>query len=101
MVARKLSAVDQRHIDQFWKRKAAWLKRPRVNNAELFAGSPMWYYCKGCGKLLAQLPETHIERPPQHCDGCAYLIEHALMPPAGSAPPEGLRDETRPSRRMD
>lgn len=96
MVARKLSAAEQRHIDLFWKRKAAWLKRPRVNNADLQAGSPMWYYCKACGKLIAQLPETHVEAPPQHCDDCAYLIEHALMPPPGSKPPA----EEKPPKRM-
>jgi len=92
MVARKLSAVERRHIDQFWQRKEAWQKRPRVDNAELHAGSPMWYYCKGCGKLLAQLPETHVEYPPQHCDGCQYLIDHALMPPPDDTAPEGLRN---------
>jgi len=81
MVGRKLSRVEQRHVEQFFQRKALAAKRPRIDNGKLVAGSPMYYYCKGCGTMLAVLPETHLERPPQHCEPCLYLIDHALMPP--------------------
>jgi hypothetical protein len=88
MVARQLSAVEQRQIDQFWWRKAVAAKLPRMGrfNATLPAGSPMFYHCKSCGWLIV-LPELHVEPAPQHCDECDYLIAHALMPPPDSAPP--------------
>lgn len=78
---RRLSNVEHRHVEQFWARKRAMAEQPRVDNAKLYAGSPMFYYCKACGTLVAVLPETHVQRPPQHCGGCRYLIERALMPP--------------------
>jgi DNA replicative helicase MCM subunit Mcm2 (Cdc46/Mcm family) len=44
----------------------------RKNNDDLPAGSPMYYYCKGCGEEM-KLPETHPGPAPQHCEECKEL----------------------------
>lgn len=42
-----------------------------VDNGSLSAGSPMYYYCKNCGHLTAELPEDwYQELPPTFCDWC-------------------------------
>lgn len=48
-------------------------KPEQINNASLYAGSPMYYYCKLCGHTAAVLPESHWERPPSHCKECKDL----------------------------
>lgn len=45
----------------------------RIDNASLYAGSPMYYYCKSCGHLAAELPEGHWDRPPRLCGECQAL----------------------------
>lgn len=45
----------------------------RINNADLYAGSPMYYYCVSCGHQSDVLPETHFGRPRQLCGECQAL----------------------------
>lgn len=48
--------------------------QPRqVDNASLYAGSPMYYYCKSCGHEADVLPEGHLGRPRQLCGECQAL----------------------------
>jgi hypothetical protein len=53
----------------FEERKAYWSERPRVDNAKLHAGSPMYYYCRLCGQQIV-LPETHLQMAPWFCEDC-------------------------------
>jgi hypothetical protein len=76
-----LTRVERRHVEQYWQRKAASSRLPRVRNEDLYAGSPMHYYCRHCGVPTETLPETHREAPKTVCDGCKFLCDHALMPP--------------------
>lgn len=46
----------------------------RKNNAELYAGSPMYYYCRLCGAEIV-LPECHDPPAPSHCSDCSDLRE--------------------------
>ena len=48
-------------------------KEKKVNNAYLYAGSPMYYYCRICGVQTDVLPESHVERPKRYCDDCEEL----------------------------
>lgn len=45
----------------------------RIDNASLYAGSPMYYYCKLCGWLAETLPEEHNQIPKQLCAKCQQL----------------------------
>lgn len=48
--------------------------RPKqVDNGALYAGSPMYYYCKSCGHTADILPEEHTNRPRQLCKECQAL----------------------------
>lgn len=45
----------------------------KVDNASLYAGSPMYYYCQSCGHLAEVLPECHTERPKSFCKKCQEM----------------------------
>ena len=44
----------------------------RKNNQDLYAGSPMFYYCRDCGEEIS-LPETHPGPSPKYCRQCEDL----------------------------
>jgi len=48
-------------------------KPEKIDNGSLYAGSPMYYYCKACGHLADCLPETHYGRPRQLCGECQAM----------------------------
>ena len=50
-------------------RKKRNAKKERVDNASLYAGSPMYYYCRLCGNEMV-LPESHMSMAPRYCDDC-------------------------------
>lgn len=66
-------------LKQYHERKAA-NRGKQINNSSLYAGSPMYYYCKFCGVLTETLPESHLSRPKTICDPCKILHEHGLLP---------------------
>ena len=48
----------------------------QIDNASLYAGSPMYYYCTSCGHVADKLPENwdpQFTRPKQLCDECQNL----------------------------
>ena len=47
----------------------------QINNSMLYAGSPMYYYCKTCGQLADELPESHVSAPKKCCSECQALID--------------------------
>ena len=51
-------------------------KEGQIDNATLYAGSAMHYYCNHCGLESDVLPESHSERPKHVCDACQTLIDH-------------------------
>lgn len=54
-------------------RKRRKNKPEQKNNALLYAGSPMYYYCESCGHLSDMLPENHVGEPKRLCDECQAL----------------------------
>ena len=46
----------------------------KIDSSTLYAGSPMYYYCRMCGLLAATLPESHIEPAPRHCEPCKVMV---------------------------
>ena len=54
------------------ERKEKNRDREKVDNSKLYAGSPMYYYCKACGEEIV-LPETHICPAPSLCRECHAL----------------------------
>lgn len=50
-----------------------------IDNGSLYAGSPMYYYCRSCGWLAACLPEDHLESPPHYCRECELLKDHGWL----------------------
>jgi len=54
-------------------------REKQIDNAKLIAGSPMYFYCKGCGIPTETLPENYIFSPARYCDGCRVLAEHGML----------------------
>lgn len=63
----------------FARRKLANRNEERMNNSALPAGSPMYYYCKGCDDHIITLPEGHRSFVYTICTGCEVLKEHGLL----------------------
>lgn len=77
-----LTEVEKRLVQKYWsQKKEASAKGYRIDNSSLYAGSPMYYYCRYCGIHTETLPETHRHAPKTVCDVCAALQRAALQPP--------------------
>lgn len=62
----------------------------QINNSSLYAGSPMYYYCRHCGIHTETLPESHWGKPNTICEPCKALEMNGLIPEAikaAQAPP--------------
>lgn len=60
-------------LEQLRLRREKNAGKERVDNAKLYAGSDMFYYCVTCGEEM-RLPEAHTCPVPQHCDDCLVLV---------------------------
>lgn len=67
-------------VEQFKKRAALNKSKEKIDNSKLYAGSPMYYYCKHCGVQTEVLPESHVSRPKTVCTPCEALVAHGLLP---------------------
>lgn len=65
-----LSPKEQALTD-FRKRKAHPPKQ--IDNASLYAGSPMYYYCIMCGWTSDVLPESFVGTPKHLCSECQKI----------------------------
>lgn len=63
--------MDQQAIKRLKERLQN--KPKQIDNGSLYAGSPMYYYCRLCEHLAAKLPESHWESPPKYCKECKDL----------------------------
>lgn len=46
----------------------------KINNGDLYAGSPMYFYCKICEGTIV-LPESFTCEVPKLCDDCNFMKE--------------------------
>lgn len=65
-------------------RRAENSQKEKINNASLYAGSPMYYYCKSCDALAATLPECHISPAPRFCGPCRDLFDQGRLVNTGA-----------------
>lgn len=76
VVLSKLS--NEQRLVQLTLRKAN--PPDHIDNGNLMAGSPMYYYCVSCGWLSAIMPENWWLSPPAKlCPECAALKEIGLL----------------------
>lgn len=54
-------------------------QKEKVDNSKLYAGSPMYYYCKGCNITTEILPETHTCVPKTWCDPCVVIRDSGIL----------------------
>lgn len=60
-------------------RKKKNAKEKRNDNSRLPAGSPMYYYCRGCSGVADVLPESHMSSPKKFCNECQPLKDAGLI----------------------
>jgi len=73
----------------------------QIDNSSLYAGSPMFYYCRYCGLRSDTLPEGWLSGPKQICEECRKMEDWlkdavALANHLGLHPPKGPHDENCP-----
>lgn len=52
----------------------------QVNNVNLPAGAPLYYYCAACGTHVATKPETwYKDPPPKYCTDCQDLLDDGVI----------------------
>lgn len=57
-------------------RRAKSMSEGQIDNGRLYAGSPMYFYCKFCGAQTDVLPENYIfSTPSRVCSECQVLID--------------------------
>jgi hypothetical protein len=44
-----------------------------IDNASLYAGSPMYFYCRSCGHVADVLPESFLSTPKRLCKECEEM----------------------------
>lgn len=57
-------------------------KPEKIDNASLYAGSPMYFYCLECGHLSDVVPECYIPSvgyPRRLCDGCEEIKDNGWL----------------------
>lgn len=70
-----MTEVHQTMLAGLTRRRREAKSIKKINNAMLYAGSPMHYYCKLCGLHAATLPECHTCPAPNYCAPCKTMIE--------------------------
>lgn len=56
----------------------------QINNSDLHAGAPMYYYCRACGHQSDCLPEEHFGSPLKFCSPCQHLLDVGMIKKDGS-----------------
>jgi len=61
-------------------RKAKAKELGQVNNSDLYAGSPMYYYCQHCGLESDRLPEDwFVGKPRRICSECKGMKDEGWI----------------------
>jgi hypothetical protein len=68
-------AAIERGLARLEERREANVGK-QIDNGLCPAGSPMYYYCRSCGVLVATKPENWIyDPPPVRCGDCRSLVD--------------------------
>jgi hypothetical protein len=51
----------------------------RIDNASLYAGSDMYFYCRECGALADVLPESYMCVPKRLCSACQTMKDNGWL----------------------
>lgn len=68
-----ITGSKQAACEQFRRRRQLAAKIEKVENVDLPAGSPMYFYCRHCGLPTEILPEEYVFPPITECSQCRGL----------------------------
>ena len=63
----------EKACEQFAQRRLYVAEIEKIDNADLPAGSPMYFYCRHCGIPTEVLPEDYVFPPLRECSQCQGL----------------------------
>jgi len=72
-------AAKEKAIEQFLQRKQYSAQIEKIDNAGLFAGSPMYFYCQYCGVPTEVLAEDFLFPPYSSCSQCLGLKKEGWL----------------------
>jgi len=78
--------AEEVQLQALLKRREKNKKIVKVNNADLYVGSPIFYYCQSCDEAMS-LPETHFCAAPKLCSHCKELVRDGLLVRTGTRSP--------------
>ncbi len=78
-------------LQQFAQRRLHAAQIERINNADLHAGSPLYFYCRHCGIPTEVLPENYVFPPLRECSQCQGLKSEGWLERA-----KQMREELEP-----
>ena len=75
---------EERPIAEVEKAYAAYKRRKahppkQIDNASLYAGSPMYFYCRHCEHESDCLPEGYLGSPRRACNECQKLLDAGVI----------------------
>lgn len=62
-----------------YKKRCEMHRGKQIDNSKLYAGSPMYYYCKYCGVQTMIVPESYCGAISRICEPCDLLHKHGLV----------------------
>lgn len=62
-----------------YKKRCETYHGKQIDNSKLYAGSPMYYYCKYCGAQTMVVPESYWGVISRICEPCDLLHKHGLI----------------------
>lgn len=68
------------YLQALAERKTEAKVRGQVDNASLYAGSPMYFYCNICGLETDVKPENYMTTPKRRCEECCGLVAAGFSP---------------------
>ncbi len=77
--------AEEEAIRQYVERVERAKQYKKVENRDLHAGSPMYYYCQACGIPTEVLPENYLFSPYELCSQCKGLKDMNLLKKAKRA----------------
>ena len=67
------------YLEALAERQAKGIK-DQINNSDLHAGSPMYYYCDMCPDLAHAVPETYFGKIKKYCPACQEMVDKGYSP---------------------
>ena len=79
-LAKELGELGDRQLRTLFEgRKSKYFTQEQVKNADMWANTPMFFYCQECGVNHAILSEDYLKPAPKLCVVCTEMQRRNLL----------------------